>query len=196
MKMKFIIAAILIGLLATSIILGQALLSVQSDYSRIEDSYASSQQAVEFYVAENGKLVAKNQALQLKYNELKLIYPKIFLEIKNLKVKGNRVETFTENIIEQEKQIVKEVRDSIIFDTIQVKIFEYRDTYYDVSGMLMHDSIRMSIHSQDTLVQVVYRGQRKTPWLWIFSKRQLEQVIQCKNPNAQIIYSKHIQIAK
>jgi hypothetical protein len=47
---------------------------------------------------------------------------------------------------------------------------------------------------QDTLVQVVFRGKRIHPWLWIFSRRQLMQRIQLKNPQAQIHYSEIIQI--
>ena len=48
----------------------------------------------------------------------------------------------------------------------------------------------------DSLIQVVYRGKRKQPWLWLFSPRPLEQLIYNKNPNSKISYQKTIKLSK
>ena len=113
-----------------------------------------------------------------------------------MKIKPSRINHYSETVIRQEKEVVKQLRDSLIFDTISVKVFDYSDAFYQVNGMIREDSIRIQIQSIDSIIQVVYKGKRLRPWLWVLSKRQLEQVMQSKNPNSQIIYSKQIQIIK
>ncbi|MBU0489989.1 MAG: hypothetical protein KKD31_18775, partial [Bacteroidetes bacterium] len=117
-------------------------------------------------------------------------------EIRNLKIKPNRVESFTETVVETEKQITTVLRDSIIHDTIQARVFDYADEFYSVAGIAIGDTQQVHIHSTDSLIQVVYKGKRRKPWLWIFSSRKLEQAIACKNPNAIVKYSRHIEISK
>jgi hypothetical protein len=58
------------------------------------------------------------------------------------------------------------------------------------------DSQRLQIHSTDTLTQVVFKGERIRPWLWVFSPRKLQQRVSVSNPNATIKYSQFIQIQK
>jgi predicted nuclease with TOPRIM domain len=196
MKIKLILIGLSAVLSVIAMTSGLAYLNSQQDYSRIKKAYSDAKMDLEYYQNEKGLLVAKAKALQLQNNELRLIYPQILSEIQNLKLKASKVNHYTKTVVRQEKQILKELRDSIIYDTLKVKVFDYADSFYKVDGILLRDSIRMNIHSQDTLIQVVYRGKRPKPWLWFFSRRQLEQVISCKNPNATILYSKHIQIAK
>jgi hypothetical protein len=88
------------------------------------------------------------------------------------------------------------LRDSVIHDTVPVKVFSYKDNFFNVHG-LSHDSTQeVKINYQDTLVQVVYLGPREKPWLWIFSPRKLQQRVTLKNPNARITYSEFIQIQR
>jgi len=76
---------------------------------------------------------AKNDVMQLQYNELKKIYPEIIAEIHNLKIKPQRVESYSETVIHQNKTITTLLRDSIIFDTVPVRVFNYHDEFYTVS---------------------------------------------------------------
>ena len=161
---------------------------------RLEQSFIAANQEVQYYKSRNGELVAKVDALQLKYNELKEIYPEIIAEIRNLKINPGRVDQYSETVIHTQKDIVTTLRDSIIFDTIPVRVFNYNDEFYSVSGIAVGDTQRVHIECRDSLIQVVYRGERIKPWLWIFSRRKLQQVVSCKNPNSKISFSKQIEI--
>ena len=86
------------------------------------------------------------------------------------------------------------LKDTLIYDTLPVKTFEYDDGYFSITGSLDDYHQRLTMSYSDTLVQVVYKGEREKPWLWIFSKRKLMQRVSLKNPNAQIHYTNHIKI--
>ena len=161
---------------------------------RLEQSFIAANQDVQYYKSHNGELVAKIDALQLKYNELKEIYPEIIAEIRNLKIRPGRVDQYSETVIHTQKDIVTTLRDSIIYDTIPVKVFNYSDEFYTISGIAVNDTQRVHIESRDSLIQVVYKGDRIKPLLWIFSKRKLQQVVTCKNPNSVINYSRQITV--
>lgn len=143
-----------------------------------------------------GLMAYQSRVFQLKLSELASLYPTLIDEIKNLKIKQGRTESILTTSYNSEKNIITELKDSMIFDTVLVKAFNYSDAWYSVSGYANQKEQRVSIAMQDTLVQVVYRGQRERPWLWIFSPRKLEQRVTLKNPNARITYSKFISIQK
>lgn len=177
-----------------SFVTGRMYKNERSNRIRLEQSFVAANQEVQYYKSRNGVLVAKVDALQLKYNELKDIYPEIIAEIRNLKINPGRVDQYSETVIHAQKDIVTTLRDSIIYDTIPVRVFNYNDEFYSVSGIAVGDTQRVHIESRDSLIQVVYRGERIKPWLWIFSRRKLQQVVSCKNPNSKISFSKQIEI--
>jgi len=124
------------------------------------------------------------------------IYPEIIYEIKNLKVNPRRVEHFSETIIQQQKDIITKLKDSLIYDTVLVRVFNYHDAFYTIKGIAIGDTQKVHIESRDSLIQVVYKGERFKPWLWIFSKRKLEQVVSCKNLNNKVEYSRIIEFVQ
>ena len=124
------------------------------------------------------------------------IYPEIIYEIKNLKVNTMRVEHFSETIIQQQKDIITKLKDSLIYDTVLVRVFNYHDEFYTIKGIAIGDTQKVHIESRDSLIQVVYKGERYKPWLWIFSKRKLEQVVSCKNTNSKVEYSRIIEVVQ
>jgi translation initiation factor RLI1 len=163
---------------------------------RITECFQASQQTLTYYRTQNGQLAAKNQALQLRYNEVQQIFPKVLDEIRNLDIKPKLVTQYSETVVKQEKEILTKLRDSLICDTIHAKVFNYQDSFYTVKGIAVGDSQKVHISSLDSLAQVVYKGKRMRPWLWIFSRRKMEQVITSKNPNSKILYNRTIQIVK
>ena len=163
---------------------------------RVTESFKASEETLRYYHIQNGKLAAQNQTLQLRYNEVQQIFPKVLDEIRNLDVKPSRVTQYTETVVKSEKEFVTHLKDSIIHDTIRARVFNYQDSFYTVKGIAIGDSQRVQISSIDSLVQVVYKGKRLRPWLWIFSRRRIEQVITAKNPNSTILYNRTIQIVK
>jgi len=163
---------------------------------RITESFKASEQELTYYKTQNGQLAAKNQTLQLQYNEMKQIFPKVLGEIRNLDIKPKHVTEYSETVVKQEKEIVTQLRDSVICDTIHARVFNYKDDFYTVKGIAVGDSQKVQIQSLDSLIQVVYKGERVHPWLWFFSRRKLEQVITSKNPSSTILYNRTIQIVK
>lgn len=163
---------------------------------RITESFKASEQTLTYYRTQNGQLAAKNRTLQLRYNEVQQIFPKVLDEIRNLDIKPRHVTEYSETVVKSEKEIVTHLRDSIIQDTIRARVFNYRDSFYTVKGIAVGGSQKVQISSIDSLIQVVYKGKRLHPWLWIFSRRRIEQVITCKNPSNKIMYNRTIQITK
>ncbi len=167
----------------------------RNDRLRLEHSFKAANSKIEYYKALNNDLVAKNEVIQLKFSELKDIYPEIIAEIRNLKIKPGRTEQYSETVIHQDKEITTLLRDSTIYDTIPVRIFNYKDEFYTVSGIAIGNTQKVHIESRDSLIQVVYRGKRYKPWLWVFSRRRLEQVVSCRNANNKVVYTKFIQLS-
>lgn len=170
--------------------------SERAERERMQNNLAASQRQIAYYQTEKGQIAARTDALTLHYHELRQLYPEIIAEIKNLKVQAKHVENYSETVIHHEKEIVTKLRDSLLFDTVPVKVFNYADEFYNVTGIATADTQRVHIESTDSLIQVVYRGERHKPWLWIFSRRKLQQSILSKNPNSKIIYSRTIKIEK
>jgi hypothetical protein len=207
-----IFAGIIIGILIALVVIT---FNARSDYKQMETIVKNKDLAIDYYKAQNGDVVAKVDAIEVDYHQMKQLFTGAIKKIENLKIKPNRVTSYSDAVIEQNKQFYSFLRDSIIYvtdddfddsdfdysytptpDTIEIfaKAFNYSDNYYDVNGLLIDDSLSMNIHSVDTLYQVVYKGKRKKPWMWILSRRQLEQVISNTNPNNKIIYSRHIDV--
>lgn len=175
---------------------GKMYFKERRDKNRVEDSWTVANQQIIYYKARNGNLVAKNNALQLKYAELKNIYPDIIAEIRNLNISPGHVEHFSETVIHQQKNIITTIHDSLIYDTIPMRVFNYKDEFYTVNGIAIADTQRVHIESRDSIIQVVYKGDRRKPLLWILSRRKLQQVVSCKNPNSKVEYSRFIEIKK
>jgi regulator of replication initiation timing len=170
--------------------------SQSKENDRLSKTLAQTVQQLKEIQTQSGQLAVENEVLQLRLKELSTLYPKLIDEIRNLKINPKRAESISSTAINTEKRIVTVLRDSIIHDTIPVKVFSYKDNYYQVKG-IAHDSTQeVKINYQDTLVQVVYLGPREKPWLWIFSPRKLQQRATLKNPNARITYSEFIQIQR
>ena len=175
---------------------GKMYYNERKEKNRLENYWASANQQIKYYKAKNGELVAKTDVLQLKFSELKNIYPEIIAEIRNLKINPRLVNSYSETVIHEQKDIVTTLRDSLIYDTIPVRVFNYKDEFYIVNGIAIGDTQKVHIESRDSLIQVVYKGERYRPWLWVFSRRKLEQVVGCKNPNCRIEYSRFIALDK
>ena len=152
--------------------------------------------SLDFVRTQNGTLAAQTNVLLLRTNELKTLFPVQAKTVRDMGIKLNRATQLSTTVIETQKNIVTVLRDSIIRDTIHVKVFQYADKWYQIKGVNQGDSQSLQIQTTDTLTQVVFKGEREKPWLWIFSPRKLQQRVSVSNPNATIKYSSLIQIQK
>jgi hypothetical protein len=96
--------------------------------------------------------------------------------------------------IVSQKTILTIIKDSIILDTIQVRVFHYSDPWLELDGIAIGDTQKVRVRLSDTLVQVVFKGERTNPWLWVFSPRKLQQRAQLASPYSNIFYQQTIDI--
>jgi len=145
---------------------------------------------------QNGNMAVQSDVLVLRLQELKKLFPDQANIIRQMGIKINKARQLSSTIYHTEKNIETILQDSVIYDTVQVKVLNYSDQWYDIKGIAVGNSQQLSIKSSDTLVQVVFKGQRVKPWLWIFSPRKLQQRVSVSNPSSIIRYSELIQIQK
>lgn len=209
--MKFIITILKSPLLwrimisLTVFLLLRELKAMHREIGRMSNNQGLLHQDQQQVLLSNGRIASQTGVLELRQKELASLFPEIRQEIGNLKVRMGNVSSVSTLAFEQQKQIVARLRDSISWiphpqtkdssDTLRYNVFSYHDEFYDVSGIANGGEQFLNISSRDTMTQVVYR-RRKQPWLWIFSPRVLEQRVYFKNPNAQIQYSRTINIMR
>ena len=189
----------LIGLL---VVLGAILLlwksnqRLHADNQRLSSNIKTLGAELSMVKTKSGQLAAQSDLLVLQTKELKKLFPKEVKQIENLGVKVNKTTQYSTTVVETKTNVLTTLRDSLILDTIQVRVFDYQDQWYQIRGVIEKDTQRLVIKSMDTLTQVLYYGERQKPWLWFFSPRKLQQRVSVTNPNATIKYSQTIQIQK
>jgi hypothetical protein len=189
----------LIGLL---VVLGAILLlwksnqHLHADNKRLSANLQAMGAELSMVKTKSGQLAAQSDLLVLQTRELKKLFPKEVKQIENLGVKVNKTTQYSTTVVETKTNVLTTLRDSLIFDTVQVRVFDYQDQWYQIHGISEKDTQRLVIKSMDTLTQVLFYGERQKPWLWFFSPRKLQQRVSVSNPNATIKYSQTIQIQK
>jgi len=166
----------------------------KDNYQRIFKAGEALGQEITTLRLENGQLASENQVLQLKSKELEALLPELAAEVRGLKVRLGKVQSVNATGFTVQTPAAVRLRDSVIYDTVHVRAFDYRDGFFSVQGKAIGNTQHLELSYQDTLVQVVYRGARERPWLWIFSPRKLMQRVSLKNPNAYIHYTQQIEI--
>ena len=188
--------AFLVFLVCAVLVLWNTNQRLELEAARMSSNLQTLTASLDFVRTQNGTLAAQTNVILLRTNELKTLFPVQAKSITDLGVKISRATQVSSTVIESEKNIVTLIRDSIVHDTVRVKVFSYRDQWYQVAGISDNKSQQLQIQTTDTLTQVVFKGEREKPWLWIFSPRKLQQRVSVSNPNATIKYSSLIQIQK
>lgn len=183
-------------LLGTLLLFAWIKVEATKKYRHFVSQIEISHQGILELQTQNGQLIAQNKVLELRAKEMGVLMPELKAEIANLKVKLSRAESISQTGFSAQNQVVVSVRDSVVYDTVQAKVFNYHDGYFCISGELIGDKQHLNLAYQDTLVQVVYWGARKHPWMWVFSPRELTQRVSLKNPNARIHYTQTVNISR
>ncbi len=71
--------------------------------------------------------------------------------------------------------------------------FEWNDPWTQVTGLIVGDSVSCTLHTTDTIHQVIHRVPRRFLFLR-FGTRALRQEIISSNPHNQIVYSEIIKV--
>ena len=146
-------------------------------------------------------LAAQNELLVLSRAQATALLPALEADIRRLGVRLSRVQQYTAAGMSVQQQLQLPLRDTVIYDsvrydTVAVRVFRYADDYLQLWGMATDSLQRLDFSYRDTLIQVVYRGERRRPWLWILSRRRLEQRLRLKNGRAELDYAQTIKIEK
>ena len=72
----------------------------------------------------SGQLAAQSDLLVLQTRELKKLFPKEVKQIENLGVKVNKTTQYSTTVVETKTNVLTTLRDSLILDTIQVRVFD------------------------------------------------------------------------
>ncbi len=199
MKTKSIAAVSILAVLLLYVTFQSVRIAItkQKDYNRAITNEVKLKDSINYYRSRRGTETAKTPVLEYKIDELKKLMPEITAALHDLKIKPARVESFAQAEVQQQKEITAHLRDTtILVNNIitPVHAFRFTDPWYDVWGLIDTTSVNLKINSTDTITQVVSRGERTNPWLWIFSRRKLQQTIQSSNPANKIVYSRYIKI--
>jgi hypothetical protein len=186
----------LLVLLSAIVLLYKSNQRLHADNKRLSSNIKTLGAELVLVKTKSGKLAAQTDLLVLQTNELKKLFPKEVKQIESLGVGVSQTTQFTTTVVETKTNVITTLRDSLVLDTIKVRVFDYQDQWYQIQGISENDTQRLVIKSTDTLTQVVYRGERIKPWLWVFSPRKIQQRVSVSNPNATIKYSQTIQIQK
>lgn len=193
---SIITIALIVLALMLIVRLGHWMIHLTKEKNRLEKTLELTVQELKQIKTKSGGQASENEVMQLRLKELGILYPRLLDEIKNLNINPRTTQSVASTSYITEKRFTTRLLDSVVHDTIRVKVFNYKDAWYDIHG-IAHDSTQeVSVSSKDTLVQVVYKGKREKPWLWIFSPRKVMQRVTLKNPNAHITYSEFIQIQR
>lgn len=141
-------------------------------------------------------LARDNAVLVLSHAQAQALVPALEAELKQLRLKARRAAQYTEAGISLQQELRAVLRDSVIYDAVPVRVFRYADDHLTVSGIATDSVQALQLSYRDTLVQVVYRGARRRPWLWVLSRRELQQRVRLKSGRGTLDYAETIKIGK
>lgn len=169
----------------------------EEEIGRLEGNQQTLLGQVEYYEAENGKLVASVQALTMKRDEFsellqaeKRVVKDLGIRIKELESMG---QTSTDTDVEIEAPIVKP--DTIIIHEPIAGTFEWEDAWVRVSGEVHPDMIRARINITDTITIVAHRKARQ--WLFFRCKGKIVRYdALSSNPHTSITDIRYVELTE
>lgn len=144
---------------------------------------------------------AKVGELKLSLADAKRYLQEDLATIKSMQVKINEMAQAEKIVTDTQIKVVERLRDTTIteHDTIiQAKYIEVEKPYYDVHGIVLHDTIKLDIHTSDSLLIIEsVKYKRFLGFLWKTKrvKSRTFDVIS-KNPHTQIEDIKVVTIEK
>jgi len=164
---------------------------------RMELDLKISRDSCTYFISRDKQNAVKIQVQEYTLAEIRRNLPGMIQAAKNIYVPPRLIQGYTQGTIQEKKEIITLVRDSIIHDTIQVKTFKYQDRFNLVRGVIEKDTAHLLIQSQDTISIFNVQARRNHPWLWILSKRGPDQVIiKNANPDSKIILKQSIMVLR
>jgi hypothetical protein len=159
-----------------------------------------SRDSCKYFKGRDGSAAVTIQQQEFTIKELKRIHPEIISAGSNLYIPPRLLLGYSQAASTGRAEIRAALHDTIYTDkteTTAAKAIKYRSPFYDVSGLILKDTARLSITSRDTIEYFNQRGRRARPWLWILSKRNSDVVtITNKNRDNKITILQAVKIIK
>ena len=202
MKNAAITGGIILFLLFVSVECFRLYLSEKQEARRWEDNYTAAAAEAERYKTAAGDAAVKITAQEMTIAELKKALPAVIADIKAAGIRPGAVHSFTENTAVMGAHIAAPLKYATTATTAptradttpeRVRSFEYTDKWFSTAGIIRNDSIIQDISGIDTIQTIIY-SQRRHPWAWILSKKQIKAVTVNKNPGIDITPLKAIYI--
>lgn len=190
---KFFCVVAVVATLAT-IVCGYVIASLRSEGERLRANQRALLTDVEFYRTRANESAASVEVLQLTLNEFREHRAEDAKRIKELGIKLRRAESYAKSASVSSYEERLPLRDTIILrDT--VRIFDGGDAWSTIHGSVKEDTIAYSLHSVDTLYQVVHRVPRKFLF-FRFGTKAIRQEIVSSNPHTKLVYSEYVELPK
>lgn len=114
------------------------------------------------------------------------------------KLKADKLAAINNIKIETRIEHVPVAVHDTIYETLQLKAFDYRSQWTDVSGIIMPDSVLLDIANREELI-ITESYQKKKFWFiklpaWLFGYKSKKIDIISKNPNTEVTSAEFITI--
>ncbi|MDP3914363.1 MAG: hypothetical protein Q8R96_11590 [Bacteroidota bacterium] len=175
--------------------------SEKANSNRLFSNLKAVNEQAETYTTRDGYPATKKTIQELSTKELKQAFPEATAIIKNMRIEPRRVQSFTQLSQGLTIKVKAPVTDSVLFDTrlndsLQVKKLNYSDKWISIQAEIKPDTGLITIAAIDTIYTSIYKGKRRRPALWIFSRRNYEAAATNRSPYIKIQVVQGITIKK
>ena len=190
-KHLFVVATIAI---AATIVCGFIIDNLAKENSRLRGNQETLLSDVQLYRTKANTSAASVEALELSINEFREQKARDAAMITDLGIRLRRAESYAKSTIQSNYTATTTLSDTIVIrDTI--RLFETHDTWHSIQGSVDRDSIRVAIHTIDTLHQVVHRVPHK--FLFIsYGTKAIRQEVWTSNPHTELVYTEYIELGR
>lgn len=192
------IACIVLAVIVAA--LGGVINSLRNEKNRLAGNQEALMEDIRFYQDEAGRQAASVQSLELTKAELEAHNEEMVQVIRDLNVKLRRVEAAAKAATETKIEVQTVIKDSVVvrdsFRLERLPAIKWQDPWVKVEGLINRDStVSLSIHSVDTLYQVVHRVPNEW-WFFKWGTKAIRQEITSSNPHTKIVYSEYIELKR
>ncbi len=162
--------------------------------NRLENNLKIANEQAEQFRTRDGQQASRLKAQELTISELRRINPQIIARLKNLYIPPRLAQSYTQSSQQLKAEVKAAIKDSIVPASITettgtketIGTFDYADAWIEVKGQFVSDTATLHISANDTIFTAIYKGERRHPWAWFLSKRQLTAAATNRNPYISI----------
>jgi hypothetical protein len=167
----------------------------QGKSKRLLYDLKAAQETAKTFTTKDGHQASKLIAQELTAGELKKVNPQIVSQLKNMYIPPRLAQSYTEASQTMQVEVKATVKDSIPARTEnnpdarepeKIKVLKFRDKWISISGIVDPDTAKIMVLAKDTIFTAIYKGERRHPWAWILSKRQLTAAATNRSPYIKI----------